>query len=318
MFRRHKCVIISTLIVAGVILTVYKNNKFKVHTVYKYNSSNKSYSKPHPKLSYRFPRIMIIGFGKSGTRALYEALKLHPLIRGPPSEKRFFSRHYSTGLESYLNSLPLPPLRGYTVEKSPDYIINRRAPSRILSATSFLEINPATLKFIVVLRNPIDRAVSEYLQWNIERKSSHSPSLPPFPEMILNSQGEIDNTVPFINASCYAYHIKNWLRYFDEKQLCYVDGDRFVSNPYEEVDRLEQCLGLDHYFTEKNFVYNKTKGFYCFTDPRLKFAKPLCMGISKGRKHPRLPQSTVMKLESFYKPLNNQLPDISHRVFELN
>ena len=207
---------------------------------------------------------------------------------------------------------------GFTIEKSPDYIINEHAPTRLLSALSLLRLDPQSLKFILVLRNPIYRAVSENIQWNVERMSTHGPSLPPFPEMILDSNGDLDATVPYINASCYAYHIKNWLRYFSNEQLCFVDGDRFVSNPYTEIHLLEKCLGLDQYFTEENFVYTSSKGFYCFLKSQSDSSGPLCLGKSKGRKHPKLPNSTVQQLQSFYKPWNNQLLHITDRVFSFN
>ena len=212
----------------------------------------------------------------------------------------------------------MPPVDGLTIEKSPDYIINEFAPTRLLSALSLLRLDPQSLKFILVLRNPIYRAVSEYIQWNVERMSTHGPSLPPFPEMILDSNGDLDATVPYINASCYAYHIKNWLRYFSNEQLCFVDGDRFVSNPYTEIHLLEECLGLDQYFTEENFVYSSSKGFYCFLKSQSDSSGPLCLGKSKGRKHPKLPNSTVQQLQSFYKPWNNQLLHITDRVFSFN
>ena len=67
-------------------------------------------------LSKPFPRYMIVGFGKSGTRALYNALRMHPQLNGPGSEERFFSLMYGEGLANYLNSFPAPPAGGYREE----------------------------------------------------------------------------------------------------------------------------------------------------------------------------------------------------------
>lgn len=262
------------------------------------------------ELIKRFPQFMIIGFGKAGTKALYEALKLHPKLNGPYKEQRFFSLHFSNGILSYLKAMPPAPVGGgYTIEKSPDYIIHQLAPSRILSTVNNLHIDSASLKFIVVLRDPIDRAMSEYLEWDVQRKISGKTRLPPFSKMVLNSNDEIDTSVPYINASCYAYHIKNWLRYFSAKKLCFIDGDRFISNPYVEVHHLEECLGLEHYFTEQNFVYDQNRGFYCFKDNQTN-AEPLCMGRNKGRKHPKIPQVVLEKLNKFFQQWNAQLTEI--------
>ena len=263
------------------------------------------------RLVKRFPKYMIIGFGKAGTRALYEALKLHPSLSGPQAERRYFSRYYSKGLSSYLTHLPDPPPGGFTIEKSPDYITDPETPKRIVETAKMIGIDSSSLKFIVVLRNPIDRAMSEYLEWNIQHKLHHQPLLQPFSRMVLTTTGEVNSAVMFLNSSCYAQHILNWLQVFSQDQMCYVDGDRFISNPYEEVHILEQCLGLRQFFTRNNFVYQQQRGFYCFHVG----GKNLCMGKSKGRRHPSIPQGVLAKLKVFFHPWNDQLLELTGRKF---
>ena len=263
------------------------------------------------RLVKRFPKYMIIGFGKAGTRALYEALKLHPSLSGPQAERRYFSRYYSKGLSSYLTHLPDPPPGGFTIEKSPDYITDPETPRRIVETAKMIGIDSSSLKFIVVLRNPIDRAMSEYLEWNIQHKLHHQPLLQPFSRMVLTTTGEVNSSVLFLNSSCYAQHILNWLQMFSQDQMCYVDGDRFISNPYEEVHILEQCLGLRQFFTRNNFVYQQQRGFYCFHVG----GKNLCMGKSKGRRHPSIPQGVLAKLKVFFHPWNDQLLELTGRKF---
>ena len=263
------------------------------------------------RLVKRFPKYMIIGFGKAGTRALYEALKLHPSLSGPQAERRYFSRYYSKGLSSYLTHLPDPPPGGFTIEKSPDYITDPETPKRIVETAKMIGIDSSSLKFIVVLRNPIDRAMSEYLEWNIQHKLHHQPLLQPFSRMVLTTTGEVNSSVLFLNSSCYAQHILNWLQMFSQDQMCYVDGDRFISNPYEEVHILEQCLGLRQFFTRNNFVYQQQRGFYCFHVG----GKNLCMGKSKGRRHPSIPQGVLAKLKVFFHPWNDQLLELTGRKF---
>ena len=277
-------------------------------------SQNDSYKFPpiSDKLLKRFPQVMIIGFGKAGTKALYEALKLHPQLSGPYREKRFFSQHFSMGLENYLRSLPDPPEDGFNSEKSPDYIIVPTAPKRIKSAASITGISLNRLKFIVVLRDPIDRAMSEYLEWNIQRKSLSRPRLPPFEAMVIDNAGNVDASQPFLNASCYAYHINNWLKYFSKEQMCYIDGDMFVSDPLKEIHMLEECLQLQHYFSNKNFIYDKGRGFYCFQDTS-SVNNSMCMNKSKGRKHPNIAEHVVQMLRSYFQPWNNLIPGLIGR-----
>ena len=263
------------------------------------------------RLVKRFPKYMIVGFGKAGTRALYEALKLHPSLSGPQAERRYFSRYYSKGLWSYLTHLPDPPPRGFTIEKSPDYITNPQAPNRIVKTAKMIGINSSSLKFIVVLRNPIDRAMSEYLEWDIQHRLHHQPLLQPFSRMVVTTTGEVNSAVLFLNSSCYAQHILNWLQVFSQEQMCFVDGDRFISNPYEEVHILEQCMGIRQFFTQDNFVYQQQRGFYCFQVR----GKNLCMSKAKGRKHPSIPQGVLAKLKAFFHPWNEQLLDLTGREF---
>ena len=270
------------------------------------------FSQISDKLLKRFPHIMIIGFGKAGTKALYEALKLHPQISGPYKEKRFFSQHYSIGLETYLRSLPDPPKGGFNSEKSPDYIIVPTTPRRIKVAASIAGVSLQRLKFVVVLRDPIDRAMSEYLEWSIQRKLSNKPRLPPFEAMVIDSVGNVDASQPFLNASCYAYHIANWLKYFSKEQMCYVDGDVFISDPLKEIHLLEECLQLEHYFSDKNFVYDKGRGFYCFQDSNSS-NNSMCMNKSKGRKHPNITERIVQMLRKYFQPWNNIIPNLTGR-----
>ena len=256
------------------------------------------------QLLRRFPKYMIIGFGKAGTKALFEVLKLHPSLKGPETEQRYFSRYYSQGLSSYLVHLPDPPPGGFTIEKSPDYITLPNVHRRILNTSKMIHVDSSSLKFIVVLRNPIDRAMSEYLEWNVQHKLKDEPLLPSFSSMVLTATGKVKSSVAFLNTSCYAQHIRNWLQVFDKEQMCFVDGDRFISDPYEEVHALERCMGLRPFFSRDNFVLDRpTRGFYCFVVG----SKEVCMGKRKGRLHPRIPQSTLSKLNTFFRPCNEQL-----------
>ena len=263
------------------------------------------------QLQRRFPRYMIIGFEKAGTKALFEALKLHPSLRGPETERRFFSKYYSKGLSSYLIRLPDPPPGGFTIEKSPDYITQPNVPMRILNTSKMIHVDSSSLKFIVVLRNPIDRAMSEYLERNVLKRFHHKHLLPSFSKMVLTAAGKVNSSVAFVNSSCYAQHIRNWLRVFDKEQMCFVDEEKFISDPYEELHALEQCMGLMPFFCKDNFVYLQRRGFYCFHVGN----KHMCMNANKGRNHPVIPRPTSMKLKAFFHPWNERLLNLTGRKF---
>ncbi len=49
---------------------------------------------------------------------------------------------------------------------------------------------------------------------------------------------------------------------FPKNQVHIVDGDRLVYDPFPEVQKVEQFLGLSHRISQENFSYNTTKGFF--------------------------------------------------------
>lgn len=49
----------------------------------------------------KLPQALIIGVKKGGTRALLEAIRVHPDVRAVGVEPHFFDRNYEKGLEWY-------------------------------------------------------------------------------------------------------------------------------------------------------------------------------------------------------------------------
>ncbi|KAF4015687.1 hypothetical protein G4228_007162 [Cervus hanglu yarkandensis] len=52
----------------------------------------------------KLPQALIIGVKKGGTRALLEAIRVHPDVRAVGVEPHFFDRNYEKGLEWYSDS----------------------------------------------------------------------------------------------------------------------------------------------------------------------------------------------------------------------
>ena len=269
------------------------------------------------QMTDNFPKVFIIGFAKTGTKALYETLKLHPQLSGPPTELRYFTEHYTQYLQDYINRFTPPPFNGYNVEKSPDYILSLEAARRLKSALEEVNILPESVILVVVLRNPVVRTVSDYLEmryWALinGRSQSKFVTAESFENLILRETGEIKSDLKIVNSSCYSYHIRQWMRLFGKHQFCFVDGDRFVSDPFSEVKLLEQCLGLQSLYSQSNFIYNEMRGFYCFkgfgSEPH-----SLCMAKSKGRKHPTIDLNVIVKLKEFFQPWNNELYQLLDR-----
>ena len=107
------------------------------------------------------PNFMCIGASKSGTTSLYDILKQHSNIFLPTfKEPHFFdiSPVYEHGISWYDKTY----FSGVKKEKcigdfTPTYLFDKYAPERIFSSLG------KNVKFIIILRNPVDRAYSHYL-----------------------------------------------------------------------------------------------------------------------------------------------------------
>ncbi len=55
-----------------------------------------------------------------------------------------------------------------------------------------------------------------------------------------------------------------WLAHFKlGETLEIVDGDNLIEHPWQELERIQDFLGLEREITKESFTFNKEKGFYC-------------------------------------------------------
>ena len=251
-------------------------------------------------LQRRLPHCIVIGEMKCGTRALLQYIDLHPDIAIVIPEVHFFDRHYNNGLEWYRDQMPLSKPDQLTVEKSPAYY-------KSTDALHGIRAMNASIKLILVVRDPVDRSVSEWMHHcrNIledndkiaaQRCQTYESS------GVLTKTGAVDASSRVIYRSMYATHIKNWTRSFAlGSQLLVVDGEKLVSDPLSEIVRVEDFLGLRNYLTKQKFVFDQKKGFHCMI---LDDGQKKCLGKSKGVPHPNLNPRVEAKLRKFFKPFN--------------
>ncbi|XP_026988522.2 heparan sulfate glucosamine 3-O-sulfotransferase 3B1b [Tachysurus fulvidraco] len=241
----------------------------------------------------RLPQAIIVGVKKGGTRALLEFLRVHPDVRAAGAEPHFFDRFYDNGLDWYRDLMPKTLEGQITMEKTPSYFVTREAPARIYS------MSPST-KLIVVVRDPVTRAISDYTQ-----TLSKKPDIPTFESLTFKNRttGLIDTSWSAIQIGIYAKHLDNWLQFFPMNQILFVSGERLISDPAGELGRVQDFLGLKRIITDKHFYFNKTKGFPCLKKAEGS-SKPHCLGKTKGRTHPNIDPEVVQRLRDFYRPFN--------------
>ena len=254
----------------------------------------------------KFPQAIIIGVKKGGTRALTDMLKSHPGVKSATGEVHFFDReeNYRKGVEWYVRKMPLTTQNQIAIEKSPSYFVTPEAPDRMHTFSP-------VIKLLLIVRNPIDRAVSDFCQLHSPERQKKNVS---FEELVLNNK-QVDNALPMISVSTYDVHMSRWLQHFSLKQIHVVDGDALIINPAEQIIKVEQFLGLSSFFREEMFYFNTTKGFYCWKKSRHSKEIPYCLGSSKGRPHPIIAPEVLQCLRNYFRPHNKNFYDLVGKQF---
>ncbi|KAJ0060128.1 hypothetical protein NL108_003972 [Boleophthalmus pectinirostris] len=254
---------------------------------------------PSPPLSSmkfgnkKLPKAIIVGVKKGGTRAVLEFIRIHPDVRAAGTETHFFDRNYDRGLEWYRSLMPRTLDSQITMEKTPSYFVTKDTPQRICTMSR-------DTRLIVVVRDPVTRAISDYTQ-----TLSKTPDLPSFQELAFRNQtlGIVNTSWNAIRIGLYALHLDNWLRFFPLAQIHFVSGERLITDPAGELARVQDFLGLKRIVTDKHFYFNRTKGFPCLKKPESS-GSPRCLGKSKGRTHVQIDRDAIEQLRDFYRPYN--------------
>ncbi len=62
----------------------------------------------------------------------------------------------------------------------------------------------------------------------------------------------------------YANFMPAWLAYFKlGETMEIIDGENLIKHPWQELERIQDFLGLEREITRDSFVFNQEKGFYC-------------------------------------------------------
>ncbi|XP_051987380.1 heparan sulfate glucosamine 3-O-sulfotransferase 2-like [Xyrauchen texanus] len=293
--KSHYCTILTTRAVG--LLSNLTGNQSKQKTQARnldavdHKQSNNTNS---PKYgNKKLPNALIVGVKKGGTRAVLEFIRIHPDVRALGTEPHFFDRNYDKGLDWYRGLMPRTLDSQITMEKTPSYFVTREAPRRISNMSH-------GTKLIVVVRNPVTRAISDYTQ-----TLSKKPDIPSFEELAFKnrSEGIVDTSWNAIRIGMYILHLENWLQYFRLSQIHFVSGEQLITDPAGELGRVQDFLGLKRIITDKHFYFNRTKGFPCLKKPESS-SQPRCLGKSKGRTHVQIDQEVIEQLREFYRPFN--------------
>ncbi len=209
------------------------------------------------------PDLIIPGFHKTASTSLYYYLIQHPNIgKAEYKEIEYFSYSYWRGEKWYRSHFPTRFTKNkfekkfkqkyFSIDGSPGYSIHSLVPERIQKLIP-------NAKLIFILRNPIDRAYSDY-QYQFREGWEHTPS---FEEAIEQDGKRYDNSVknykndsvraynlfqkidtPYLSVSKYVNYLENWFNYFPKENFLILLTEELESNPDQTFEKIFKFLDI--------------------------------------------------------------------------
>lgn len=191
------------------------------------------------------PDYCIFGAQKSGTTSLYSYLALHPEVK--PSyvkEIHYYNEHFANGLKWYRSHFPIGPIERskrdfITGEASTMYLHDKASPLR-------LRQDCPDIKLILVLRNPVDRAISHY--HHRIRTGRETRDIKTVFDQALEraSRGAFEpgTETDFLAYGRYASYLRHWLSIFPEEQILVLQAEKLFADPRSAFERVSEFLKI--------------------------------------------------------------------------
>jgi tetratricopeptide (TPR) repeat protein len=266
----------------GINKTIYPNKKY----TNKYIDSPKIYN----------VSFLIIGMGKAGTSSLHHYLCQHPqILPATDKELHFFNKNFDLGLDWYLAHFPPLPVEGgfLTGEATPWYLGSYEVEKKVF------QLFPK-IKLIAILRNPVDRAISQYYM-NLKMMKEHR-SL----EVAMTSELEILKDIidptqvsekywqtekGYLWFGLYFYFLEKWMTLFPREQFLILRSEDLSSQTDKTMKQVYEFLEIPDYSLSEYPKVNS--GSYSITSNELR-----------------------QKLSDFFQPHNQKLEDYLGMKFD--
>lgn len=261
------------------------------------------------------PSFLIIGAPRCGTSWLHRCLKDHPQI-SVASEKEvdFFELHWDRGIEWYENLFEHCVGASAVGEATPGYMYQPLAIERM--ATVIPDV-----KLIAILRNPINRAYSQY--W-LQRNRYYEG---------LTFEEAMDHHPKLIELGLYATQVQKVLQHFSPEQLLILFFEDLQRDNQGCVRRVFEYLEVDSDFVSPSMDQTYNAVLY----PRLQdtlaalrlswiveFIKKTNLGTLVRRRHsasaksryPQMQEQTRQALRQYYAQSNSMLGEMLGITFD--
>jgi Sulfotransferase domain len=179
----------------------------------------------------RLPDFMIIGAAKSGTTTLYRYLCRHPRVfMCSPKEPTYFSHDevYARGEAWYRSIFADADENMICGEGSTTYT---RWPHTGDASERISKVFD-TMKFIYIMRHPVDRAYSLYAH---RMRTGITKTF----EDVLQESNE------YVDIGMYMMQIKRYLRYYPRSCFHFLLQEDLWHNPADVMSGIQQFLGIE-------------------------------------------------------------------------
>lgn len=176
------------------------------------------------------PQFLIIGAIKAATTWVTWQLQRHEGIFLPGPEPHYFSREYHRGPDWYARFFAAAKAGQRRGEKTADYLADPNAARRIARVVP-------RIPMIVQLRDPVDRAYSDYCM--LLRRGTVKGT----PEDYLDP---VTSTFRrFIDNGRYHTHLTRWFDLFDRDRFLVLTAEEVRSAPIETIEACCRHLGVE-------------------------------------------------------------------------
>lgn len=201
----------------------------------------------------RLPEFLIIGAQRGGTTSLYDYLTQHPRVAAAKrKEVHYFDLRYANGIGWYRSQFPwwLNIRRSMiTGEGSPYYIFHPEVPDRVR------ETLPG-VKIIVLLRDPVERALSHYqLIRRREREPlSFEEAMRAEPQRLAgeaerlrdpNYRSFAHQHQSYLSRGIYVDQLVEWKARFPWERFLVMKSEDLFADPAATLRRTLEFLGLE-------------------------------------------------------------------------
>ena len=250
------------------------------------------------------PECFVIGVVRSGTTSLYHYLGQHPcIVSSAYDELGYFDDNYHLGVNWYKSLFPTKFTRNKIIKKHGKFLTYDVTPFYIynpLVAKRIFESFPKA-KIISNLRNPIDRAYSNYND-AVEMGDIKIP----FEEVVQIAMDEIDKNKSKLNNEAYivdtyyenilargfyADQLKIWFKKFQKNQLLMIPSEDLAQKTDQILTKIFEFLDLPYFKIKDLTKQNK-------------------------REYPPMKAETRKLLIEFYRPYNEKLYNLINQHFD--